>query len=975
MNDFTNQLKSINIDDVAVRLGLKPDGSLRNGQRMFHGPQGNGKTASLSINTAKGVFKNFAVPGAEGSNIDLVMHVLNCDFKTATDWLRQEFRIETQPNTNNRSGEKPPLHVYIAENCLKQATDDRLKQYLLGRGISEPAIQRAITCKTIGFNTYTSPSKVAGEKFFGGPAIAFIARSINPGHVQAVDMRYLDPDLNGGLKTQCHGEKKGYFWTADYYALNSAHTAVIVESSINALTVETAELPGYVGISTMGIENATEINWGFLRGKCALICMDKDSRKGNGTFPGQQKSWELYNILCSLGISTFLIDQSSWNKPTSCQDIMNYLESHPRDEEQLLRDIDNQTFLVVNERLAQLQKVISKYDIDLNDLNKQSVTDVKNALKNLDNYLIPGVPGKNHWGQKPRVFLPTIDKEDYWRFRTEPEHTTFLKTITVTTEENGFKEKMEEEVPEHVAGFRIANLTKVIVAGYVATLKGVHDDAPSTLYAVQVQTRKDGNHLVKKVFAEGLFNPKNWEDSFGPIYNQHHFKRALNIMENVANVNLHNAVNFVGLAWFNGHLKINSGDACYFPEPEQQCPYFNMKFHSGNVVDAQRIIAAYQSTFGRNAATMILTWILGTHLKLFTGYYPHMVISADKGTGKSRLIEKLEVTTGIRKFSSDSLSEFRLRTATCGTSFPIAFDELSNISIKKRSLLESRMQQCYSYDTTKTRTDMLEFIIITPVLVSGEDVDMRNVISKTICASLKRDWRCDEINIHSIPKWPMLQWLTFLTTINRNTFDQKLSECRTFCQRMASSKDSTSMRMVENYALVLLAWKLVSEFAQISESQSDYINHLISEMNTHIQQTDADREPWVWVMEKISMELQKNSYPYPWKVDRISNEHQTYQCLLLRIKDIMDYINNSNEMREFRERLPISSSNALKSQLRNAGMIHKEPVHIRVQETGSRYMNCAAIPLFGLAQYGIFIPGADYDNDELLNDAAGLVEE
>jgi hypothetical protein len=970
--DILNNLKAINIADVATRLGLKPSGSPHGDRQMFHGPQGNGKTPSLSLDLRNGVFKNWAVNGASGSNIDLVMHVQNSDFNTAINWLCEAFRIEKthQPVV---SREKPPLHVYIAENCLKQASsDDRLIQYLLNRGISQSVINQAIKCKTIGFNTYTSPSKNPGEPFYGGPAVAFIVRSLNPGHVQAVDMRYLDPDLNGGMKTQCHGSKKGQFWTANYHAVKPAHTVIIVESCINALTVETAEIPGYVGISTQGVENATEINWGFLRGKRALICMDKDGKKGNGMFPGQQKSWELYNILCSLGISAFLIDQSSWTQQKSCQDVIDYLESHPDEEKQLLENIDNQSFLVANDRLEKLRHVICRYDIDLNDLAKQSITDVKTALERIDNYLIPGVPGKHNWGEKPRVYLPTIDQEDYWRFRTEPEHTTFLKTITVTTEENGSKEKIEEEVPEHVAGFRIANLTKVIVAGYVATLKGVHDDAPSTLYAVQVQTRKDGNQLVKKVFAEGLFNPKNWEDSFGPIYNQHHFKRALNIMENIANVNQHNAVNFVGLAWFNGHLKVNSGDTCYFPEPEQQCPYSSMKFHSGSVADAQKIISTFQDTFGRNAATMILTWILGTHLKLFTGYYPHMVVSADKGTGKSRLIEKLEVTTGIRKFSSDSLSEFRLRTATSGTSFPIAFDELSNTSMKKRSLLESRMQQCYSYDTTKTRTDMLEFIIITPVLVSGEDVDMRNVISKTVCASLKRDFRGEEINIHNLPKWPMLQWLTFLTTVNRNTFDQKLGECRTFCQRVASSKDSTSMRMMENYALVLLAWKLVCEFAQIAETQGDYINHLISEMNSHIQQTDADREPWMWVMEKISMELHKGTYPYPWQISQVKSEQQNYQCLLIKIRDIMDYINNSNDMREFRERLPISSGNALKAQLKNAGMIFKDPVHMRIMETGNRHMNCIAIPLFGLAQYGIFVPGADYDSDELLKDVAGL---
>ncbi|BAP56543.1 hypothetical protein THII_2246 [Thioploca ingrica] len=386
---------------------------------------------------------------------------------------------------------------------------------------------------------------------------------------------YLDPNLNGGLKTQCHGEKKGYFWTADYYALKSAHTAVIVESSINALTVDTAELPGYVGISTLGIENATEINWEFLRGKRVVICMDKDGPKGNGLLPGQEKLWELYNNLCDLGISTFLINQENWKKHVDCQTIISFLDKNPDRETWLLDDGDNQSFLHSNEKLEQLKSRLASYDIDLNDLANQSVATLKKALQSLDTCLIPGVLAKSRWKSKTRVWLPEIDTEDYWRFIAQAEHTLFIKTVTKTVESmDGFKEKIDEEIPNHVAGFRIANLTKIIVAGYVATLKGVHDDSPTTFYAVQVQTRRNGNNLVKKVFSDGLFNPKKWEDLFGPIYDQHNFKRALNIMENVANANHRHAVNFVGLAWFNGRLQVNPGDACYFPEPEQQCPYF-----------------------------------------------------------------------------------------------------------------------------------------------------------------------------------------------------------------------------------------------------------------------------------------------------------------------------------------------------------------------------------------------------------------
>ena len=65
------------------------------------------------------------------------------------------------------------------------------------------------------------------------------------GHqVVGVDMRYIDPEANGGQKTQSQGEKVGAPWVLDWKRLASASTVVVVESAINALSVDSCELPG-----------------------------------------------------------------------------------------------------------------------------------------------------------------------------------------------------------------------------------------------------------------------------------------------------------------------------------------------------------------------------------------------------------------------------------------------------------------------------------------------------------------------------------------------------------------------------------------------------------------------------------------------------------------------------------------------------------------------------------------------------------
>lgn len=242
--------------------------------------------------------------------------------------------------------------------------------------------------------------------------------------------------------------------------------------------------------------------------------------------------------------------------------------------------------------------------------------------------------------------------------------------------------------------------------------------------------------------------------------------------------------------------------------------------------DAQQVINAYQETFGRNSALMILTWALGTYLKPVSHYYPHMALSADKGIGKSRLIEKLEITTGIRKFSSNSLSESLLRDITADTSLPIAFDELYNFS-REKTLLESAMKGHYSNSFRS------------PILVSGENLDMRNMLSITVCTSLRLNMRGPEIDIGAIPEWPIEQWLQFLKRINKRTLlIQTLGACREYCKSMvpAANRNSTSLKMVNNYALLLLSWKLLCEFAEINEAQRNYnyvVVTLISQINEH----------------------------------------------------------------------------------------------------------------------------------------------
>ena len=148
-------------------------------------------------------------------------------------------------------------------------------------------------------------------------------------------------------------------------------------------------------------------------------------------------------------------------------------------------------------------------------------------------------------------------------------------------------------------------------------------------------------------------------------------------------------------------------------------------------------------------------------------------------------------------------------------------------------------------------------------------------------------------------------------------------------------------------------------------------------MNGHLAATDTVREPWVIVIEKLFMEITKAQYPYPFIIKHWANQNnEERQCLTIKLKEIMDFVNSASTMGEFRKKLPISSANALRSQLKSAGVIWREPVHPYIEREikdvsgkvitqSGRFSNHTAIDLKALTKYGLYIdnPEVDYSGE------------
>lgn len=257
----TDELKQrIDLHDLADKLGLERPHSRGN----YKSPTHEEKHPSLSIFADGTRWKDHSTD-AGGTCIDLVMYVENCEVDEAIRRLHELYHLPL-----DRPKEEPPreltLPELVAKRCLTSA--EELKGYLVGeRAIPEPAVDRAIKGHSLAFSTWSSPKVKPHEVGYGGPAAAFIVRSLNPGQVKAVDMRYLDAELNGGCKTKTIGDKYGYPWFSDPRRLKQANRVYIVESAINALSIEGCDMPYTAAIATRGTGNVENIDWRFLIGK------------------------------------------------------------------------------------------------------------------------------------------------------------------------------------------------------------------------------------------------------------------------------------------------------------------------------------------------------------------------------------------------------------------------------------------------------------------------------------------------------------------------------------------------------------------------------------------------------------------------------------------------------------------------------------------------------------------------------------
>ncbi|WP_367846421.1 toprim domain-containing protein [Rhodoferax sp. WC2427] len=901
--------------DLALRLGFKRPG----GKGSFENPHHPDRPATLACYAAgsgKGSkWKDFRTE-ENGGPIDLLMLHSGLDFTAAVKELASMYGVTIGSKPRLAPVEKSRAE-FIADNCLRDVKGSaEVLNYLVERGIAPKAIEHAIARGTLGLNLYNSKTAQRGEVNWGGPAAAFVVRSQMTGQVVAVDMRYFNPADNGGVKTQSQGEKAHYPWCSDWRKLEAAKTVYVVESSINALSIESCELPGTAVVSLRGTGNVDTIDWTFLRGKQVLGCLDNDmpfeTGPNTGYCAGLKAFWRLHEVLTGLDISCLMVDAGDW---------------------------------------------VDDDDAPINDINDylklKGVDATAKALRKLQDWLIPGMVGNDDRLGKPRLYLPHHDYMVYWKYRVQPD---FTKMIGKTTKD----EESGEEKHDFgdVCGFRVAAVARVSIASDESTMTGNKDNAPTTMFALSVQTARHGPVLQRVVVDdERLHNIEVWK-KLGPVYAPTPFSRMVNVWERAASIGARDAINFVGLAWRDGRLALNEGTDCFFTEPTEQCPYYNLTFPSGTVAHGVEVLRQFQGTFADNEAAIALVWTLGAHLKAFLGYWPHFVIQAEKGAGKSAVVKAIGTAVAMKQFSRQTLqSEYRIIGSVSYTSQPVAWGEFSTNKQELRTKAVGTLQESYQYESTSRGIGLKrKFLMSAPVLLSGEDVPVDGLEGKIARSTLTKEKRGPMIT-PDCPMFPMRQWIQWLAVQDKRRVlalhEQLVGELQG--SSLAKADDAGAERMVNNYAGVAMGWHLLCAFLDIHVDTGGFLGDLTKQMNLHIAETKATRHPWVWIIEKLLSEIARGEFRYPFKFDF----EDEVEVLCIRTGHIMDHMSQSSGLRAFWDELPIKSDRALKKQLGLAGVLmvdlagDGEPMTFERTVHGKRVGHMVGISLPMLRQYGL----------------------
>ncbi|MBF0627844.1 MAG: toprim domain-containing protein [Magnetococcales bacterium] len=465
----------------------------------------------------------------------------------------------------------------------------------------------------------------------------------------------------------------------------------------------------------------------------------------------------------------------------------------------------------------------------------------------------------------------------------------------------------QETTLEPVTGFRIFRIDPITVHAPETAFGGAAGNYAGHKRLVTYR-RADSPLLHRRVIdATDLGKPTVWMEC-GQLHNSRHLSRMLQTLSRDQRQQ-HETVGVYGLVMVNGVIQLMDSSNGYLTEKE--CIYHNYRFPSAPVETAKPILEKLNGLLKGGLGVIWFGWFVGSMLKVYLGFWPHLAVSGHAGSGKTLIAKRvLCALTGCLSQEPTTLqTPYRRVKVVSNHLLPVVFDEISRASQSNLNDFVDLLNSCYRHDF-RPHGQEGGFRVAAPVCLVGQDnpIEDAAINSKLIQFDIDGE-KIDGGLFTPEGQFPMQEWAAWLQRWDRPKAELRLRQIRDSLSihLQSAPNDSNTGRFLENYAALQFA---LEELCAFSGYDDDKIFQTLPKlMNLHSRESEVIRKESVGILDRLARDVtlaRKDDRP-PFKVENGQ--------LIISPKVMLDFLSKNNRI------FPVKSSRRLVTHLKHDGFL------------------------------------------------------
>jgi hypothetical protein len=846
----------IDLHELAARLGIQ-----RGKTGNYHAPWRDDKKPSVSIYPKNGRAAHWKDHGSGkgGSAIDLVMETLGIGFTEALDEISKMYGFERDRPKPNRQKEPDSRERYLWRIAKDHKGLEKASDYLSEeRKIPKTDIDQ-LKGTAYGYSDYT-PKENAEQH---GPAVVFPVQNID-GEIIALNLRYLAPDHEP--KSRIIGSSHKGFFTPSWHKTRGARSVWLVESAIDALTLQAAGCPAIAYLSSSHV-HGLPLDW-VDETQNLILWPDCDAA-------GQLAASTLYHRALSRGITVQVVD---------------------------------------------LEKFEYK---DPNDALRGGTTieDLHQQARRFDTRLFP-------------TTAPWLPESEYGAMRAYQCHRDHTE-MTILEERDG--DKRERLVP--VAGFRVYRIDPITVYDPVTAVGGV-GSGHTVNKSLVVSRRADSPFMQRTVLgAEEMGKPDTWR-AFGWVHAPAPLCRMLQTLSRDQS-HKQETVNVIGLVRVGKALQINDAANTYLRD--EDCVYHRLRIPDGPRREAARTLEKLSSMLTGEKALLTFVWAIGSMMKVFSGFWPHLVVSANSGSGKTTLIEAMHKLLGVLSIEPSELSTPYRRMRVVGNHvYPVFCDEFSRASPKDVGAFIDTLNVSYKHALRHHGREGM-FLLAAPVALIGQDAPTHDAAILTKLIQFDLDHSKGQL-AHFEEAFPVREFATWLSErLSRITTRERIQATRSRLveqlRGQLNEQEANLNRFLDNYAAVLIAFEELCAFS--SYANAGFEPAVVEHIQRQLSETAMTRRESLAILDRLTREMAVEPAKAP--LHRIEGD-----AVIIPPNLILDFLAARGYT------FPVTSTRRLIAHLNMDGFLVERSLSRTIQ--GQHFSKCVKLNLRKMLDAGIDWP-------------------